>query len=170
MSEKIQIRLMRESDLPAMEWGGEFACYRRVFREILRAQERGISKAFLAFTESGEVVGQVFLTRKFPNPDYSPNDPYLFLTSFRVKPAFQGRGLGGRLLRRCVVSAWEEKIPALLLNCSLSNKSAYRFYLHHGFQLVREMVCRWSFVDQYGEVHNECEAAYLLRKDVFWNL
>ena len=66
--DRVNIRLLREEDLPALEWDGEYTRYRKIYQEVYRNLERGISFPYVAETADDGIIGQVFLTRKDPNP------------------------------------------------------------------------------------------------------
>ena len=76
----VTIRLLREEDLPALEWDGEYIRYRKVYQEVYRNSQRGISLPYVAETPEDGIIGQVFLTRKDPNPSYSPRSRSFFLS------------------------------------------------------------------------------------------
>ena len=58
----VTIRLLQEEDLPELEWGGEYSRYRRIYREIYRNSQKGISLPYVAETADDGIIGQVFLT------------------------------------------------------------------------------------------------------------
>ena len=97
----VNIRMLREEDLPAVEWNGEYKRYRRIYREIYRNSQKGISIPLIAETAADGIVGQVFLSQKEPNPNYGIRTRYFFLSSFRIKPQFRDHGLGSLMLGEC---------------------------------------------------------------------
>ena len=44
------VRLIKEADLPALEWDGEYTRYRKVYQEVYRNSLRGISLPYVAET------------------------------------------------------------------------------------------------------------------------
>lgn len=162
--DSVQIRLLRETDLPQLEWDGEYARYRRVYREVFRNYSRGISRPFIAETAQNGIIGQVFLTEKGPNAAYSACDPYFFLSSFRIKSDFRDRGLGSLLLRVCEITASDKKIKEIYLNCAKTNARGLHFYQSHGFKILREDAGLWSFINENGKVVTESEPAWTLHK------
>lgn len=160
----VTVRLIREEDLPALEWDGEYTRYRRVYREVFRNFEKGISLPYIAETEADGIIGQVFLTRKEPNPSYMPRSRYFFISSFRIKPMFRDRGLGSRLLEVCFRDARSHRLRDIFLNCAANNNRARHFYEKHGFRVVRLDDGNWSYVNHEGIVVTEHESAYLMKK------
>ena len=160
----VTIRLIKEADLPALEWDGEYTRYRKVYQEVWRNSQRGISLPYVAETPEDGIIGQVFLTRKDPNPSYSPRSRYFFLSSFRIKPVFRDRGLGDRMIRLCFQEARNHRLRDIFLNCSSDNDRARRFYEKHGFRIVRLDEGKWSYINPEGLVVTERQSAYLMRK------
>ncbi len=162
--DRVTIRLIREEDLPALEWDGEYTRYRKVYREVFRNFQKGISLPYVAETEEDGIIGQVFLTRKDPNPSYSPRSRYFFLSSFRIKPQFRSRGLGNRMMQICFRDVRSHRIRDIFLNCSSDNNRARRFYEKHGFRIVRLDEGNWTYINDEGLVVTEPQSAYLMRR------
>ena len=162
--DQVTIRLIREDDLPALEWNGEYARYRRVYSEVYRNFMKGISLPFVAETAADGIIGQVFLTKKDPNPAYSPHNPYFFLSSFRVKPEFRDHGVGARLLQVCEEQTRMHHMRDIYLNCAADNRLARKFYEAHSFRVIRMDQSEWTFVNHEGFVVTEPQTAYLMKK------
>ncbi len=162
--EHVTIRLIREEDLPELEWNGEYSRYRKVYQEVFRNSQKGISFPFVAETEEDGIIGQVFLTIKEPNPLYTGRSGYFFLSSFRIKEAFRGRGLGGLLLQTCEKEARAHRLRDIFLNCSTDNNRARHFYERHSFRIVRIDEGNWTFVNDEGLVVSEKQSAFLMKK------
>ena len=160
----IYIRLLREEDLPALEWDGEFKRYRRIYQEIFRNEQKGISIPLVAETAADGLVGQVFLSQKEPNPAYGISRRYFFLSSFRIKPTFRDHGLGSLLLRECEKQVRLHRLRDIYLNCAKDNNRARWFYLDHGFRVIRSEDGEWSYVNDEGFVVTETQHSYLMWK------
>ncbi|MBR6088910.1 MAG: GNAT family N-acetyltransferase [Anaerolineaceae bacterium] len=160
----VRIRLLREEDLPALEWDGEYRRYRRIYREVYRNSQKGLSVPLVAETAEDGLVGQVFLSQKDPNPYYNPVSRYYFLSSFRVKPQFRDHGLGSLLLQACEKQTRLHHLRDIFLNCAMENNRARWFYEEHGFRVVRVDESDWSFVDDEGFVITEHQNACLMKK------
>ena len=61
--------------------------------------------------------------------------PHWYLDAIAVKPALQGQGIGGRLLRAVNAQADASGLPTVLLTYQLSNLALYR---RHGYAVVCE--------------------------------
>nr|WP_019545078.1 GNAT family N-acetyltransferase [Streptomyces sulphureus] len=62
--------------------------------------------------------------------DHHPTADHAYLQAIAVHPEDQGRGLGGRLLRRALDRCDREGLPAYL---EASNEHSRGIYLHYGF-------------------------------------
>ncbi|HOW07773.1 MAG TPA: GNAT family N-acetyltransferase [Flexilinea sp.] len=164
--DSVNIRLMRESDLPLIEWGDEYVRYRKIYREVYRNFLAGRAFPWIAEIEKYGVIGQVFLTEKQPDPAFDPEQPYMFLSSFRVKPDFRNRGLGTLLLKICEVTARDRNIHNVFLNCAKTNKRCKAFYERNGFTVLREDPGKWSFIDHKGAIREEVEPAWTMVKKI----
>lgn len=160
----VRIRLLREEDLPALEWGDEYKRYRRIYREIYHNSQKGLSIPLVAETTDDGIVGQVFLSQKEPNQNYGIRNRYYFLSSFRIKPPFRDHGLGSLLLKECEKQVRLHRIRDIYLNCDRRNDRARWFYQEHGFQVVRIDEGSWTFVNDEGFVVSEPQNSYLMRK------
>jgi ribosomal protein S18 acetylase RimI-like enzyme len=63
------------------------------------------------------------------------NEPHWYLWLLAVDPPFQGKGLGGALLRPRLQEADRERLPCYLETAKESNVSLYQRY---GFEVLRE--------------------------------
>lgn len=162
--DKVKIRLLREEDLPALEWDGEYRRYRKIYREVYRNSQKGISIPYVAETDTDGIIGQVFLTRKEPHPEYGFRFRYFFLSSFRIKPAFRDNGLGSRLLEICEKEVRTRHMRDICLNCSEENNRARRFYEKHGFRIIRKDEGDWTYINDEGYVVTEHQTAYMMKK------
>ncbi len=164
--ETINIRLMREEDLYEIEWNGEFSRYRRIYKEVYRSSQSGLSIPWIAEDPENGIIGQVFLTKKTPNRSFCEFSPYLFLTSFRVKQDFRDRGLGTVLMKKSIDTARNLKIGYICLNCAQRNLRGRKFYDRFGFVVIRDDPGNWSYIDDRGEICTEIEPAWAMRAEV----
>lgn len=77
--------------------------------------------------ENGTAVGLVIF---YAN---DPDSKMAYITLIGVKPAFQGKGLGCRLLAKCEETAKELGMTRLSLEVDCDNPQAQRFYQQNGF-------------------------------------
>lgn len=159
----VRIRHATPADLEAMEWGGEYRHFRRVYQQALREAERG-NRAILLAEVGGEVVGQLLIhfqsvwLRRFPGERAG------YLHSFRVKPAFRGRGIGGDLICQAEAILRERGYQRAIISVARANDRARRLYERYGYSVFGEDPGRWTFEDEQGRLQTLHEPAYLLQK------
>jgi GNAT superfamily N-acetyltransferase len=77
-------------------------------------------------------------------------DEYIFISSFQVRKAWQGRGVGTLMLERIESAGREEGKAGVELCVQSSNERAKEFYFYHGYDLMyrngNNLVMRKSLV------------------------
>jgi len=125
----VTIRACRATDLPKLEWFGEFRHHRAIIREAFELQARGEALMLVA-DAGGFPIGQAWLQLR--------RGAGATVWAVRVLEPFQNRGVGARLM------AALEKTAALLGHCELElgveqdNHKARAFYEHLGWGLAGE--------------------------------
>src|SRR5919109_4905249 len=89
--ERVIIRTVREGDLPALEWGGTYTKYRRVFRQTFEDAVRG-QRIMLVAVTGAALVGQIFIQLSSTETRYADGFQRAYLYALRVRPEWQGRG------------------------------------------------------------------------------
>ncbi len=145
---EVLIRPWRKEDFPAVRrilWESWIAAYSSFIpEEDLRAyleatyQIASLSllydstfiHGFIGETD-GEAVG-------FARTQFHKNETRLYLASLYLLPAFQGKGIGGRLLRAAEEKAGAYGLTELWVGVMVRNEAAGRWYERKGFRFVRE--------------------------------
>src|SRR4030067_571427 len=91
------IRQATREDLPALEWGGEFTHYRRLFAEAYRYTETGGAVMWVAELLEAGIIGQLFVQMESLNTTLADGRTRAYIYGFRVRPDHRGAG-GGRSL------------------------------------------------------------------------
>ncbi len=158
-----RIRPATPADLEAMEWGGEYRHFRRVYRQALREAQRG-KRAVLLAEVGSEVVGQLLIHFQSAWLKRFPGERAGYLHSFRVKPAFRGKGIGGDLIRQAEAMLRERGYQRAIISVAQQNDRARRLYERHGYIVFGEDPGRWTYEDDQGNIRSIHEPAYLLQK------
>ena len=95
----IRIRQAREADLPGMEWDGEYAHFRRLYRQHYQNSRGGNTLIWVAENQEGKIIGQVFLLLLSAYPEMADGIHRAYMFSFRIRPEYRNNGLGGHLIR-----------------------------------------------------------------------
>jgi ribosomal protein S18 acetylase RimI-like enzyme len=89
----------------------------------------------------GETVGFAWLARTEAPVCVRGRDP-VELVRFYIRPAWQSRGAGRRLMEHCLEAARGMGFKTMYLGVWEHNYRAQRFYAHYGFRHVGEHVFR----------------------------
>jgi GNAT superfamily N-acetyltransferase len=137
-SERIVVRACREDDLPQLEWFGAFAHHRPIIHEAFMLQRTG-KVIMLVADDAGFPVGQAWLDFRRRELWDAPK-----VWAVRVMPAFQGHGIGAKLMSGLESLAWDRGYNRLVLGVEKENESACHFYESLGWHIVgdrREEYC-----------------------------
>jgi ribosomal protein S18 acetylase RimI-like enzyme len=145
---EILIRPWRTEDLPAVRrilWESWMAAYSAFIpEEDLRSYHEAtyridslahLYKSTFVHGFIGEVDGAA---AGFARTQFHLNENRLYLASLYLLPAFQGRGIGGGLLRAAEERARDYGIEELWVGVMVWNEAARRWYDKRGFRFVRE--------------------------------
>ena len=163
--DQVVIRPLQEEDLPGLEWDGVYAKYRKVFRQSFDDAERG-QRILLVAVAGDEIVGQVFVQLTSSETRYADGAVRGYLYALRVRPPWQGQGLGTRL-----IAAAEEALLALgfgvaVIAAGKDNPRAYQLYVRLGYQTFAEDPGVWYFTDVNGVRQTMEEPCWVMQKNL----
>lgn len=159
------IRHGKEADLPALEWEGEYARYRSVYRAAWDDVRRG-ERALLVAEVDDLIVGQIFIHFTSPWPIPGSERPAGYLYAFRVRPSYRGRGIGRRLLLDAERAVEASGATHAVIAVSQDNADARRLYERMGYVWLADDPGSWTYRDERGDSHTVSEPAHLLVKDL----
>ena len=93
----VRLRLARREDLPKLEWAGQYAHFRNLYRRAFREQQQGRRLMLLADC-NGHPIGQIFIQLSGHNPSMANGANRAYLYAFRVMDLFRGQGIGTWLI------------------------------------------------------------------------
>jgi len=164
MNQNGVIRLLRISDLPALEWGGEYIHFRRVYREVYEQYRIGRTLPWVIDTPTDGIIGQLFVQLDSQNKRLADGFLRAYLFSFRVKPEFQRKGWGTKLLSYVELVLLERGFQWTTLRVSKDNDLARQFYEHRGYSIVAEEQGEWRYVDHLGIAQAVVDPSYRMEK------
>ena len=162
----VEIRHLREPDLPLLEWEGEFIHFRRLYQDAYRRMLRGLSVLWVADLTGFGILGQVFIQLQCDRPELCDGVNRAYLYGFRIRPDFRGCGLGSAMVAVVESDLCERGFSTLTLNVARDNISAIRLYLRLGFQITAPEPGRWQYVDHTGMLVNVHEPAWRMEKKI----
>ncbi len=163
---RVRIRLMAEADLQGLEWGGEFAHFRKLYADAYQRYQQGLSVLWVAELPGMGIIGQVFIQLSCDRPELADGVRRAYLYSFRIKPEYRNRGLGSRILEVVEADLRKRGFRSVTLNVAKDNVDAQRLYRRRGYHLVAHEAGIWSYPDQYGVWHQVEEPAWRMEKDI----
>ncbi len=160
----LQIRVLKADDLPALEWDGEFAHFRRLYREIYQSARLGKAIMWVADLPPQGVIGQVFVQLDSARKELADGFNRAYVYGFRVKPLYRSQGVGGRILQAVEADLAQRHFRRVTLNVGRDNPNAQRFYERHGYRVVAAEPGRWSYLDDENQRHEVHEPAWRMEK------
>jgi ribosomal protein S18 acetylase RimI-like enzyme len=164
IDEPIIIRPLLKTDLPALEWDGEYLHFRNVFADVYKKVEIGTVKAWVAVSQEGQMIGQVFLQLSSDRRELADGSNRAYLYSLRVRQSWQNQGIGSRLMDVLEDALQKLEFTRVTLNVARDNQGAIRLYSRYGYQIVAEEPGVWSFPDHNGDLRTVTEPSWRMEK------
>jgi ribosomal protein S18 acetylase RimI-like enzyme len=159
------VRLIQESDLPALEWEGEYRHFRRVYADAFERSQRGLSVLWAAELPPWPfIIGQVFIQLICDRPELANGIDRAYLYSFRVRPTYRGKGIGTRIMQVVEDDLRKRGFRSVMLNVARDNYSAQRLYFRRGYKVIAAEPGKWSYPDENGVWRHVEEPAWRLEK------
>jgi ribosomal protein S18 acetylase RimI-like enzyme len=165
VSEQIVIRHVREYDLPALEWDGEYTHYRQVFRHNFAEARRG-ERLMLLAEAAGQVVGQVFVQLHSSEALFADGLERAYLYALRVRGPWQGRGIGSRLIAAAEAELRQRRFRFAVIAAAQTNQRAQQLYQRLGFHIVAEDAGVWVYTDHLGQERRVAEPSWVMEKQI----
>jgi ribosomal protein S18 acetylase RimI-like enzyme len=157
------IRRADERDLPALEWEGEYARFRRVYRNAMGEARRN-RKMILVAESDRLIIGQIFIQYQSTHLDRWDRGHSGYLYALRVRPAFRNQGVGTELIRAAEEHLLHRGLTRAVIAVAKENSPALRLYERLGYERFAEDPGAWSYLDDRGAVRHVFEPAYLLHR------
>jgi len=181
---RVIIRPANESDLPGLEWDGEYAHFRKLYANAYQRCANGTAVLWVAelngsvedpgcfsrvedpgcFTRV--IIGQVFIQFICDRPELADGFQRAYLYSFRIQPQFRRAGLGSRVLQVVEKDLCQRGFRYVTLNVAKTNVDAQRLYFRCNYRIVAHEPGVWSYPDQFGVLHNVEEPAWRMEKNL----
>lgn len=162
-TDRVVIRRLAWRDLDALEWDGQYTHFRRVFRANYEDMQRGQRMMWVAEVD-GRLVGQVFVQMLSADPNYADGARRAYLYAFRVRPGWQGQGLGTRLMDAAEADLIERGFRVAVIAAGRDNPRARTLYERLGYRVFADDPGEWSYVDDRGQTVHAAEPAWLMQK------
>lgn len=160
----IIIRPLLKTDLPALEWDGEYLHFRNVFADVYKKVEKGSVKAWVAVSQEEQMIGQVFLQLTSDRRELADGWNRAYLYSLRVKQTWQNQGVGSKLISVLEKDLRKMGFGRVTLNVARNNQGAIRLYSRLEFQIVADEPGVWSYPDHKGVWRTVSEPSWRMEK------
>jgi ribosomal protein S18 acetylase RimI-like enzyme len=160
----IIIRHLQKSDLPALEWNGEYTHFRRLFEASHYSASQGRSILWVVEKYKTGIIGQLFIQLYSPRPELADGVTRAYIYGFRIQPAYRGKGIGTRLLKNAEDDLIKRGFQWVTLNVGRDNLQALRLYERCGYKIVAPEPGIWSYQDHEGKYHEVNEPSWRMEK------
>lgn len=161
----ITLRIAVHTDLPKLEWYGQYAHYRQLFRRAFRDQQAGRRLMLVAVT-SDFPIGMIFIQLQSAEPLVADGVTRAYLYSLRVMEMFRGKGIGTSLIQEAEGIVMDRGFQWTTIAVAKSNHGAHRLYRRLGYRIFSNDPGQWSFLDHRGQVRRVSEPCWLLEKNL----
>ena len=159
----VVLRAAVASDLPKLEWYGQYAHQRGLFRRAYREQLDG-RRLMLVADCGGFPIGHVFVQLSSGDSSVADGRSRAYMYAFRVMEMFQNRGIGTALMQEAEAQVVERGYLWTTIAVAKENAGALRLYQRLGYRIFREDPGNWNYRDHRGQTQWVNEPCWVLEK------
>lgn len=160
----LNIRLVQERDLQALEWEGAYRKYRRMYARLYKDSQFGKILMWLVEIPLREIIGQAFVMLNSGERDAADGFTRAYIFAFRIKPGYRNNGIGTWLMAHVEKDLIERGFSFATLNVAKENPHARRLYERLGYKVIGSKPGIWSFRDDTGTIQHVNEPAWRMVK------
>ncbi len=164
---QVVIRHLSKDDLPDLEWGGEYAHFRRLYGEVYQSACEGKAVLWVAELPRIDLLGQLFVQLTSARLELADGIYRAYIYGFRIKPTYRNQGIGKRMMAVAEQDLLRRNFTKVTLNVACNNPRARQLYDQLGYQEVGTDPGRWSYLDQDGKRQEVHEPAWRMEKALF---
>lgn len=162
----VNIRRLEKADLPALEWGGEYTHFRRLYADIFESANKGKAVLWVAELQSSGVIGQLFVQLNSARHELADGINRAYIYGFRVQANYRGQGVGTQMMEVAEQDLSLRRFRWVTLNVGIDNPDARRLYERLGYKVVASEPGQWSYKDEQGQRHEVHEPAWRMEKSL----
>lgn len=163
LQERITIRPLTAEDLPGLEWDGAYTAHRSVFRQTFEQTRQG-QRVMLIAVAGETIVGQAFIQLVSSELEYANGVDRGYLYALRVRPGWQGQGLGTRLIAAAETELRSRGFTTAVIAVGKENIDARRLYERLGYHAFADDPGVWYFTDVNGAQQTMEEPCWVMEK------
>jgi GNAT superfamily N-acetyltransferase len=161
----IVFRFANKTDLPKLEWYGQYSHFRNLFARAFREQLKG-RRLMLVADCNNFPIGHIFVSLRSANRAIADGEQRAYLYSLRVMELFRGHGIGTRLILEAEAILRERGILWTTIAVAKDNSRARRLYERLGYNIFADDIGQWSYIDHRGESRFVNEPCWILEKQI----
>ena len=162
--ETLTIRKITYEDLPDLEWGGEFAHFRRIYVNAFQNQQKGNALLWAAELNGTGIIGQTFVQLIGSRPELADGRLRAYIYSVRVQSLYRNLGIGTKIMKHAEENISKRGFSYATLNVGKHNLKARRFYERLEYQVIGDEPGKWSYLDHCGKRRYVHEPAWRMQK------
>jgi ribosomal protein S18 acetylase RimI-like enzyme len=163
---EVVIRKANKTDLPDLEWDGEFLHYRRLYQDIYQSTLGGKALMWVAELPGTGIIGQLFVQLQSLRSELADGNERAYIYGFRIKPAYRRQGLGKRMMLAVETDLRQRHFCCVTLNVARDNPQARRLYESIGYRIIGVDPGRWTYLDHLGKRQEVDEPAWRMEKEI----
>lgn len=159
----VHLRLATRTDLPRLEWFGQYTHFRNLFRRAFREQQQG-RRLMLIADCNDYPIGHIFIQLISPETRIADGSRRAYFYSLRVMPMFRGHGIGTRLILDAEERVRARGFHTTTIAVAKTNERARTLYERLDYRVFRDDPGQWSYVDHTGTRRYVNEPCWILEK------
>jgi len=161
----IALRLATYSDLPKLEWFGQYTHFRALFRRTY--QEQLQRRRLMLIADCNDFpIGHIFVQLSSGEQRIADGRRRAYFYSLRVMEMFQGHGVGTHLILEAEGLARQQGFRWTTIAAAKDNPRARGLYERLGYRVFGDDEGKWSYVDHENRVRYVHEPCWVLEKRI----
>lgn len=157
------LRIAQAQDIKKLEWYGQFAHYRNLFRRSYKEQEIG-NRLLLVMDCDGFPIARLFIQFLSNNLNIANGSDRAYLYSFTVMELFRNKGIGTKMLASAEEILRGRGYKMATISVAKDNPRALHLYQRMKYVTFAEDKGQWQYRDQFGKIRLVSEPCWLLQK------
>lgn len=163
---QVNYRLLIKGDLPALEWGGEYRHFKRLYADIYESMKLGRALMWVAELREVGIIGQLFVQLSSGRTELADGSIRAYIYGFRIKPEYRRQGFGRQMMLQIETDLFKRRFQYATLNVAQDNPQALALYERLGYQVIASDPGRWSYLDHLGNRQEVSEPAWRMQKNL----
>jgi ribosomal protein S18 acetylase RimI-like enzyme len=162
--QSVTFRQATITDLPGLEWDGQYRHFRRLYAETYNRVCNGNAIMWIGCIPGGKIIGQLFIQLVSSNYELADGKTRAYLFGFRVRDEYRSMGIGTNFLDYVEQDLVQRRYKYICLNVAKENLRALMLYERCGYSIIGPDPGLWSYQDEQGTWHSVEEPAWRMEK------